>query len=385
MFKEVIKALETREQYLEPHTQAEDFQAGQNERWHDIFVRAAGQSVFPKECSQLLSDISWIIRSGKHPLFKTSSNANGSVFRAEIPILNTESYNTLNDFFGNQPHAALAAIICETGITLEEHFGDLIKTENPNDPKKSILGQLIFQPVSFYVSQYFSEKFYYSSDVYQKAEEQQWRDVQLDNRQNTLDAAINDAAKQLEDAIRKHEGTFDCFKKEKEADFKSLMDSFQEQNSLEAATTVWSSKVKGHQRAFRWSFFLLVFVIGSLLGAALYWRHEVFSLLRTLAPDGGDLRYGFLVLLLIPILAIGWLLRIGGKIATQALTLKADAEQRSALVDTYLSLVADPKAGIDKNDRAIVLNALFRPLPGETEDILPPNVLELIKDRIKKE
>ncbi|MFZ9502550.1 MAG: hypothetical protein ACO27F_13385 [Beijerinckiaceae bacterium] len=100
----------------------------------------------------------------------------------------------------------------------------------------------------------------------------------------------------------------------------------------------------------------------------------------------GDIPYGVIIFLLIPVVAVGWLLRIGGKVVTQALTLKSDAEQRLALLETYIRMVADPQSGVDKTDRALVLNALFRPLPGqEVDDVQPPTFLELMKSGGRKE
>ncbi len=51
------------------------------------------------------------------------------------------------------------------------------------------------------------------------------------------------------------------------------------------------------------------------------------------------------------------------------------------MAETFVKLVSE-EAVNDETDRAIILNALFRPLPGtQVEDIQPPSLLDLIKSK----
>ncbi len=58
--------------------------------------------------------------------------------------------------------------------------------------------------------------------------------------------------------------------------------------------------------------------------------------------------------------------------------LRNDAEQRFAMLDTYIRLIHEGQA--TREDRTIVLAALFRALPGqENDDMQPPSLLDLMK------
>lgn len=94
-----------------------------------------------------------------------------------------------------------------------------------------------------------------------------------------------------------------------------------------------------------------------------------------------DIAYGVLALLFVPIIGIAWVLRIIGRLVTNSLTLKEDADHRRAMLETYFNLLSDPNANFKDKERILVLNAIFRPLPGhQSEDVSPPTLADLAKD-----
>jgi hypothetical protein len=59
-----------------------------------------------------------------------------------------------------------------------------------------------------------------------------------------------------------------------------------------------------------------------------------------------------------------------------------DAAHRRALCITYLGLAENPKLRIADQDRALILNALFRPIPSQGLEEGPPSgLLDLIKPK----
>jgi hypothetical protein len=99
----------------------------------------------------------------------------------------------------------------------------------------------------------------------------------------------------------------------------------------------------------------------------------------------GDQEYLGLGLLIIPALAVAWLLRFIARLAIQNLALAEDAQQRHAQMTTYLRLLGDTRSPIDKNERILALSALFRPLPGQgPDDVNPPTVADLLKEAGEK-
>src|SRR5882757_5918605 len=64
----------------------------------------------------------------------------------------------------------------------------------------------------------------------------------------------------------------------------------------------------------------------------------------------------------------------------QNLNLADDAAHRRSLALTYMGLLQNEKHPASDQDRAIILNALFRPIPPQTNDEGPPaGLIELIR------
>lgn len=94
----------------------------------------------------------------------------------------------------------------------------------------------------------------------------------------------------------------------------------------------------------------------------------------------GNVPYVGLLLVLIPMLGAAWLLRLISRFLNNNQVLADDARHRQVMTQTYLALVADPNSQVTEKDRLIMLNAIFRPLPGaQTDEVAPPTVLDLLK------
>ncbi|MBD9390099.1 hypothetical protein IB237_23140 [Agrobacterium sp. AGB01] len=94
----------------------------------------------------------------------------------------------------------------------------------------------------------------------------------------------------------------------------------------------------------------------------------------------GSFSVASLVIFTIPVLAYGWLLKHVSRVYTQNLAVAADAEHRRVMAITFLGLAKRKSVGVSEQDRALILNALFRPSPTSAQDDGPPSgLLELIK------
>ena len=91
----------------------------------------------------------------------------------------------------------------------------------------------------------------------------------------------------------------------------------------------------------------------------------------------------FLVLLVPGFFAV-WVLRIVLKVALNNLAIADDARHRVTMVETFLSLMEHTDK-LDEADRILMLQSLFRPLPGSSDDdIGPPNWFDVMMQQIKK-
>lgn len=85
-----------------------------------------------------------------------------------------------------------------------------------------------------------------------------------------------------------------------------------------------------------------------------------------------------LILISAPIALYFWAIKLIVRYNNRSMTLMDDARQRHTTMDTYFHLIE--KNGATPEERGLMLNALFRPIPGQgQENVEPPNFMELIK------
>lgn len=103
-------------------------------------------------------------------------------------------------------------------------------------------------------------------------------------------------------------------------------------------------------------------------------------LLEIMTKSADGISLTGLAAITVPVLAYGWLLRHVSRIFVQNLSLQADAAHRRVMAATYLGLARIKAAGVTDQERALVLNALFRsPPPHSADDGPPSGLLDLIK------
>ena len=105
---------------------------------------------------------------------------------------------------------------------------------------------------------------------------------------------------------------------------------------------------------------------------------------RIAVEFSGNKQYFGIGLLLIPTLALAWVIRIIIKVTLQSLSLAQDARQRHTQILTYLRMLGDSTHPISDKERILALSAIFRPLASQgTDDVNPPTVAELLREAIE--
>ncbi len=85
-----------------------------------------------------------------------------------------------------------------------------------------------------------------------------------------------------------------------------------------------------------------------------------------------------LVVITAPLGLYFWAVKLLVRFNTRSMMLMDDARQRHTTLDTYFHLIE--RSGATTEERGLMLNALFRPLPGQGQDsVEPPNFMELVK------
>lgn len=185
---------------------------------------------------------------------------------------------------------------------------------------------------------------------------------------NSLDAHSKDIQAKLADAVSK---SVEEVSRLREAQ-KALV-------TIAPIVGLWTSKTSAH----RLSFFLAAALFIAIVVATglVCWRHAD-RYIQSIVGVVGDRQILGSALVAAPIIAIAWVLRLVSRFAITNLSLWHDASQRKATVETFLSLLGEDRAALSKEERALALAALFRPIPGgSSSDIDPPSFLDFIRGK----
>ncbi|TRL38014.1 DUF6161 domain-containing protein [Rhizobium straminoryzae] len=178
------------------------------------------------------------------------------------------------------------------------------------------------------------------------------------------------------------------------ADFRLV--ALQEGLATISAKTLWDERATAARRAFIGSAMLLGILLLMVPALALWQLDVTLSVLRHISeasmqglpPNPTDTQLALaaisrLVVVTLPILLYVWVVRLVVRFNSRSLLLLDDARQRHTMMDTYFHLIE--KQAAVKEDRALMLAALFRPSPGQGPDnVEPPNFTELMDKAIGK-
>lgn len=186
----------------------------------------------------------------------------------------------------------------------------------------------------------------------------------------------------LDDYKSEAQDSLDDFIMKAKKDLESVKATVLEFGKLDSAEKIWMSKKKVRYVVAIIGYILLLSLALFVLYLSFYYwgaiRSEVIDRLST--KDG----YYALPFILVPVIFVGWVLRLIARVLSNSFILADDAAQRQALLQTYYRLVSDKNAEMEPRDRLLVLNALFRPIPGQqVDEINPPTFADIAGDIFK--
>ncbi|MHB8270724.1 DUF6161 domain-containing protein [Bradyrhizobium sp.] len=265
---------------------------------------------------------------------------------ASIPILTRDSLSSLVQFVNDNPVMVAAAILVECR-TVTAAF-------NVSDITLSLLSAMLV----------YSSGGAITSDIAARV----W------GFQGEVERARTQA-EETSKLIRAEFGEFKASEAEKLTAFKR---SLSEEVKLRSASTLWSDRAFWHRLVS--TFALAAFV--TIIVAALWSIASNFKPIIDLLPRDKDnhIEYVSIALIAIPAVGVGWALKVLARFIQNNSILGDDSRQRQAMTRTYLALVADKDSGVTEKDRLVMLNAIFRPLPGiQSDEVAPPTILDLLK------
>jgi hypothetical protein len=158
---------------------------------------------------------------------------------------------------------------------------------------------------------------------------------------------------------------------------------YREKLIIEGPAKYWADVAVSRTRAWRlWLSLFAALVVVPVMLIVTFWNDFGSVVQRFTSSSNGPISIAGVAALTIPALLYGWLLKNVSRMFIHHLNGADDAAHRRALCITYLGLAENPKLEIAAQDRALILNALFRPAPHQGLEEGPPSgLLDLIKPK----
>ena len=193
----------------------------------------------------------------------------------------------------------------------------------------------------------------------------------------------SETARQSEQISKKAADEMEAFRQEKATLFADLEDLYRRKLVLEEPAILWDNIAAA--KTLNWRIWLSVFFALLAIPATFIVQNyelAVATVARITSTANGGVSISGIAAISVPALFYAWLLKNISRVFLQNLNLADDATHRRALALTYLGLAANPKLDVSENDRALILNALFRPIPSQGGDEGPPSgLLDLIRKK----
>ncbi|MBR1214131.1 DUF6161 domain-containing protein [Bradyrhizobium sp. JYMT SZCCT0180] len=190
-------------------------------------------------------------------------------------------------------------------------------------------------------------------------------------------------SKEARDLSRNSAAKLEEFITEKKQLILELESLYRTQLTIQEPAISWENIAKRKTRVWvGWLIFFGVMVVAPLVAALCFWGPVSESIIKLTSSTNGGVSISGLAAISIPALFYAWLLKNISRVFIQNLNLADDAAHRRSLALTYMGLLRDEQHPATDQDRAIILNALFRPIPPQNADEGPPvGLIELIKSK----
>ena len=210
---------------------------------------------------------------------------------------------------------------------------------------------------------------------------------------NELEEAITASTGEIETALAAHLQTAEQSLDER---IEKALKGTSAQGILQQAATLWEEKERRHLLVWLVFFGAFLASIVALISVGYQFSDDVLSFIKkayevTKVQTGPDAKgaapsdlgvvastLSRIILVSFPLGMLLWVLRAFLRLSMLNMSLREDAAQRRVMIQTYVNLVSAGSINDDR-DRALILSAIFRPLPGEQEaDVSQPTLADLM-------
>ncbi len=187
-----------------------------------------------------------------------------------------------------------------------------------------------------------------------------------------LVASRDEAAKAAKDSLERGE-EIARLKDENDA----LKVQYDAITKYERAAKFWGKKADDHRlgRYVSLGVFIVLGAAFTALGLANF-PDIIGSLPKN---NAGEIGLSAVVLVSVIALPAIWIMKLLARFVVENFSLTHDAEERRTMMETFLSLIGNPEAKIQGEERLLVLRSVFRPASASQDEGIPVAMLEAAK------
>lgn len=197
--------------------------------------------------------------------------------------------------------------------------------------------------------------------------------------QGELEGTATSTIKESSENLAKEQADWDTFAATARNEWETLRKTFESQLRLEAPATYWRERAEiTSAAARRW---LIAFSAMALVVIAVVVQAGP-GFLQHVSASNSSGPFTTLAFLSIPALTALWVLKHVARLFVTNVERSADAKLRETMVTTFLALTKEGEATVDRHERILILEALFRPpTPAPADDSHWGGLSELLTRR----
>ncbi len=189
---------------------------------------------------------------------------------------------------------------------------------------------------------------------------------QAANDQDQLKTRVTNTIEESTQALKREQAGWATFSDTTQNDWKTIRDTFESQLRLESPVKYWRKRADDTSKIAKRSLIAFVATALAIIGSLVVFGPELLERVSAIKNAGPFTTLAFVS---IPALTALWVLKHAARLFVTNSERSADARLRETMTTTFLALTKEGAAEIDRDERLLILEALFRPpAPAPSDD-----------------
>ena len=184
--------------------------------------------------------------------------------------------------------------------------------------------------------------------------------------QDELKGSVASTVEESSQDLRKEQTDWANFSDTAQIQWETLRKTFESQLRLEAPVTYWRERADITSKAANWWLFAFSVIAIAVIGVLIVFGPEFLGRVSAMKNAGP---FTTLALVSFPTLTALWGLKHIARLFVTNIERSADARLRETMTTTFLALTKEGEATVNRDERLLILEALFRPpAPAPSDD-----------------